>query len=128
MNFVRNFSKYASNELTDFFRFKQNSILKRIVFRTDHTENTDLHRFFSNQTYPNENQIRWNSFEPVWLAPKKLIMKSCYNFRPAGRAIKDALKAQNIIAQRRVSEANGTLGVRFPHRPVALKAQKNESW
>jgi len=54
-------------------------------------------------------------------------MKFCYNFRPIGRAIKNALKAQNIIAQRRVSEANGTLGVRFPHHPGALKAQ-NESW
>ena len=32
MNFVRNFSKYASNELTDFSRFGQNSIRKRIAF------------------------------------------------------------------------------------------------
>ena len=31
MNFVRNFSKYASNELTDFSRFGQNSIRKRNV-------------------------------------------------------------------------------------------------
>jgi len=52
-------------------------------------------------------------------------MKSCFIFRPIGRAIKNALKAQNIIAQRRVSEANGTLGVRSPHHPDALKAQKN---
>ena len=45
-----------------------------------------------------------------------------------GEQLKTALKAQNIIAQRRVSDANGSLGVRSPHRTVALKAQKNESW